>query len=150
MVSTPSFGYIVRPLCPSNWSWLKPFTDMEFEWHKIRLVMAEMVHFIRQLETYCRLEVIECSWKILVDFLNKKEGDLDALIDAHRTYLERVTKKILLWNPRPGKEVRVLTSRSWHWPKYPQELLLRQLGEIFTIILQYREATVRVLLHQIS
>ena len=87
---------------------------MEFEWHKIRLVMAEMVRFIRQLETYCRLEVIECSWKVLVDFLNKKEGDLDALIDAHRTYLERVTKKILLWSPRPGKEVRVLASRSWH------------------------------------
>ena len=87
---------------------------MEFEWHKIRLVMAEMVHFIRQLETYCRLEVIECSWKVLVDFLNKIEGDLDALIDAHRTYLERVTKKILLWSPRPGKEVRVLASRSWH------------------------------------
>ena len=68
--------------------------------------MAEMIHFIRQLEAYCRLEVIECSWNALMDFLNKKEGDLDALIDSHRTYLDRMTKKILLWNSKPGKEVR--------------------------------------------
>jgi len=80
--------------------------ELQFEWHKIRLVMVEMIHFIRQLEAYCRLEVIECSWKVLTDFLNKKEGDLDALIDAHRSYLERMTKKILLWHSKPGKEVR--------------------------------------------
>lgn len=79
--------------------------ELEFEWHKIRLVMAEMIHFIRQLEAYCRLEVIECSWNALIDFLNKKEGDLDALIDSHRTYLDRMIKKILLWNSKPGKEV---------------------------------------------
>ena len=79
--------------------------ELEFEWHKIRLVMAEMIHFIRQLEAYCRLEVIECSWNTLIDFLNKKEGDLDALIDSHCTYLDRMTKKILLWNSKPGKEV---------------------------------------------
>ena len=67
--------------------------------------MAEMIHFIRQLEAYCRLEVIECSWNALIDFLNKKQGDLDALIDSHRTYLDRITKKVLLWNCKPGKEV---------------------------------------------
>jgi len=66
--------------------------------------MAEMIHFIRQLEAYCRLEVIECSWKALIDFLNKKEGDLDALINCHRTYLDLITKKILLWNSKLGKE----------------------------------------------
>lgn len=99
--------------------------ELEFEWHKVRLVMAEMIHFIRQLEAYCRLEVIECSWKVLIDFLNKKEGDLDALIDCHRTYLDRIAKKILLWNSKPGKE----------------EVLLRQLLDIFAFILQFREAT---------
>jgi len=88
-------------------------------------VMAEMIHFIRQLEAYCRLEVIECSWNALMDFLNKKEGDLDALIDSHGTYLDRMTKKILLWNSKPGKE----------------ETLLRQLMEIFVTILQFREAS---------
>jgi len=84
-------------------SWI---LELEFEWHKVRLVMAEMIHFIRQLEAYCRLEVIECSWKVLIDFMNKKEGDLDALIDCHRSYLDRIAKKILLWNSKLGKEAR--------------------------------------------
>ncbi|TFK43488.1 gamma-tubulin complex DGRIP91/SPC98 component [Crucibulum laeve] len=99
--------------------------ELEPEWHKIRLIMAEMVHFIKQMQAYCRLEVIECSWKILIEFLNKKEGDLDAMIEAHRSYLDRVVKKILLWNPKHGKE----------------EHLLNQVKETFATILQFREAT---------
>jgi hypothetical protein len=67
--------------------------------------MAEMIHFIRQMQAYCQLEVIECSWKTLIDFLDKKEGDLDALIDAHRSYLDRMVKKVLLLSPKAGKEV---------------------------------------------
>ena len=67
--------------------------------------MAEMLHFVRQLQAYSHLEGIECSWKTLVDFLDKKEGDLDALIDAHRSYLDRISKKILLLSPKAGKEV---------------------------------------------
>jgi gamma-tubulin complex component 3 len=63
-----------------------------------------MIHFIRQLEAFCRLEVIECSWKVLIDFLNKREGDLDSLIEAHRSYLDRVLNKIFLWY-KTGKEV---------------------------------------------
>jgi hypothetical protein len=48
---------------------LGPFDlELGFEWHKIHLVMAEMIHFIRQLEAYCRLEVIECLWNVLIDF----------------------------------------------------------------------------------
>jgi gamma-tubulin complex component 3 len=79
--------------------------DLEPEWHRIRLVMAEMIHFVRETQAYCHLEVIECSWKVLIDFLNKKEGDLDALISAHRSYLDRMVKKILLLSPKAGKEV---------------------------------------------
>jgi gamma-tubulin complex component 3 len=108
-----------------------PSIELNHEWHKARLVLAEMIHFIRQLEAYCRLEVIECSWKVLTEFLHKKEGDLDALIEAHRNYLDRMTRKILLWSPKHGKE----------------ELLLRQLMEIFTCVLQFREALVSILVH---
>lgn len=68
--------------------------------------MAEMIHFMRQMQAYCHLEVIECSWKVLLDFLNKKEGDLDAMIEAHRSYLDRVVKKVLLLSPKSGKQVR--------------------------------------------
>lgn len=106
--------------------WLTKAIDLNFEWHKTRLVLAEMIHFIRQLEAYSRLEVIECSWKVLTEFLHKKDGDLDALIDAHRNYLDRMTRKILLLSSKPGKE----------------EVLQRQLMEIFTLILQFREAMV--------
>ena len=54
---------------------------------------------------FCQLEVVECSWKALVDFINKKEGDLDALIGTHRAYLDRMVKKILLIGSKAGREV---------------------------------------------
>ena len=89
--------------------------------------MGEMIHFIRQMEAYCQLEVIECSWKILLDFVQKKDGDLDALIETHRAYLDRMVKKVLLLSPKHGRE----------------ENLLNQVRELFSIILQFREATVK-------
>ena len=95
--------------------------------------MAEMIHFIRQMEAYCQLEVIECSWKILLEFVNKREGDLDALIEAHRAYLDRMVKKVLLLSSKAGRE----------------ENLLNQVRDLFTTILQFREATVRSSLHRI-
>ena len=67
--------------------------------------MAEMIHFIRQLQTYCHLAVIECQWKKLTEFIQKKEGGLDALISAHRNYVNAVDKKVLLYYPKSGKEV---------------------------------------------
>lgn len=67
-----------------------------------------MLHFVRQMQAYSQLEVIECSWKDLCEFLQKKEGDLDAMIDAHRSYLDRMVKKMLLVSPKAGKEVRSL------------------------------------------
>lgn len=101
-------------------------SEYSYQWHQIRIVMAEMIHFIRQMEAYCQLEVIECSWKILLDFVQKKEGDLDALIEAHRAYLDRMVKKVLLLSPKAGRE----------------ENLLNQVRELFATILQFREATV--------
>ncbi|XP_006460300.1 hypothetical protein AGABI2DRAFT_203257 [Agaricus bisporus var. bisporus H97] len=101
--------------------------DLNQDWHRLRLATAEMVHFVRQMHAYCRLEVIECSWKNLMDFLNKKEGDLDALIEAHRVYLDRMIKKIFLLVPKAGKE----------------ENIINQVREVFGIILQFRLATDR-------
>jgi gamma-tubulin complex component 3 len=54
---------------------------------------------------FYQLEVVECSWKALVDFISKKEGDLDALVGAHRAYLARMVKKILIIGPKAGREV---------------------------------------------
>ncbi|KAH8105028.1 gamma-tubulin complex, DGRIP91/SPC98 component [Phellopilus nigrolimitatus] len=98
--------------------------ELDIEWHQIRLALAEMVHFLRQVQAYCHLEVIECQWKKLMEFIHKKEGGLDALIAAHRSYVDAIDKKILLWYPKSGKE----------------ENLLRQIRELFEIILQFRIA----------
>ena len=68
-----------------------------------------MIHFIRQLQAFCHLDVIECSWQAFEQFIAKKEGDLDGLVEAHRAYLDRLILKALLLSPhRQGKEVRSL------------------------------------------
>ncbi|KAF5344118.1 hypothetical protein D9758_008907 [Tetrapyrgos nigripes] len=98
--------------------------ELDPSWHQIRVVMAEMIHLIRQMQAYCQLEVIECSWKTLVEFLNKREGDLDAMIEAHRSYLGRLVKKILLLTSKSGREEQVLNI----------------VKDIFTLILQFKDA----------
>ncbi len=40
-----------------------------------------------------------------MDFVNEKEGDLDALISTHRIYLDRMVKKLLLIGSKAGREV---------------------------------------------
>ncbi len=79
--------------------------DLHNDWHHSRIVQSEMVHFLRQMQAFCHLEVIECSWQSLLDFTEKREGDLDALIQAHRTYLDRVVRKVLLLSSKRDKEV---------------------------------------------
>ncbi|KAF9075764.1 gamma-tubulin complex DGRIP91/SPC98 component [Rhodocollybia butyracea] len=98
--------------------------DLEPSWHKIRIAMAEMIHVIKQLQAYCQLEVIECSWKALVEFLNKREGDLDAMIDAHRTYLDRLVKKIMLLSSKAGRE----------------ENVMNQVKDLFATVLHFQDA----------
>ena len=67
--------------------------------------MAEMIHFVRQTQAYCQVEVIGCSWEVLDQFIQQKKGDLDSLIDAHRSYLDRIVKKVLLLSHKAGREV---------------------------------------------
>ncbi|CAK9781244.1 unnamed protein product [Cutaneotrichosporon oleaginosum] len=84
------------------------FSSRQFEslpsvdgiWHMSRRLQAEMVHFLRNMQAFCQLEVIECSWAALRKTTDRRDGDLDALIFAHRTYLDRVVRKILLLGPR--------------------------------------------------
>ncbi|KAK7470598.1 Microtubule-nucleating Tub4p (gamma-tubulin) complex component [Stygiomarasmius scandens] len=98
--------------------------ELDPSWHQIRVVMAEMIHLIRQMQAYCQLEVIECSWTTLVEFLNKREGDLDAMIEAHKSYLGRLVKKIMLLTSKSGREEQVLNI----------------VKDIFALILQFRDA----------
>ncbi|OXG74279.1 gamma-tubulin complex component 3 [Cryptococcus neoformans Gb118] len=94
------------------------------DWHHCRIVQAEMVHFLRQLQAFCQLEVIECSWADLIEFTSKREGDLDALIAAHRKYLNRVVRKVLLLSAKRDKE----------------EILLDLVRDALELILRFKDA----------
>ncbi|KAF3007644.1 Microtubule-nucleating Tub4p (gamma-tubulin) complex component [Curvularia kusanoi] len=66
------------------------------DWKKARCAMAEMVHFVNQLQHYILFEVIESSWIDLQKALKKPESTLDDMIDAHAKYLNNITRKGLL------------------------------------------------------
>lgn len=80
------------------------------DWHQARIVHAEMLHFVRQLQAFYQLEVIECSWQAFEELIAKNEDGLDGLVKAHREYLGRLMTRILLVSTSRsgGTEVRPL------------------------------------------
>ena len=66
------------------------------DWKQARCAMAEMVHFVNQLQHYILFEVIESSWIDLQKALTKPESTLDDMIEAHAKYLNNITRKGLL------------------------------------------------------
>lgn len=74
----------------------RPHAEVQADFHHARLALSEMMHFTRQLQHFCHLEVIDCSWTILERFALKKEGDLDGLIAAHQQYVKQLATKALL------------------------------------------------------
>lgn len=81
------------------------FLDLESNWHRIRLIIGEMIHIIRQMQMHIQIEVVEVRWQNLLAFINKGQGDLDSLIAAHKLYLEELVNKTLMITSKPGKEV---------------------------------------------
>lgn len=69
---------------------------MGADWKKVRCGIAEMVHFVSQLQYYILFEVIESSWNELEEALHKPESTLDDMIHAHAKYLNSITRKGLL------------------------------------------------------
>lgn len=67
--------------------------------------MTEMIHITRQMQMYTQIEVVAVRWNNLISFINKGEGDLDSLIQAHRTYLDELVNKTLMISAKQGKEV---------------------------------------------
>ncbi|KAI1270458.1 Spc97/Spc98 family protein [Xylariaceae sp. FL1019] len=65
-------------------------------WRTTRGVLAEMVHFVGQLQYYILFEVIESSWTELQARLKRTDATLDDIIDAHKNYLNSITHKGLL------------------------------------------------------
>lgn len=70
--------------------------------HQALLLLSEMIHFVRQMQGFCQLEVIDYSWQDLKTFFAKRQGDLDELIQSHRAYLNALIGKVLLRGGRRG------------------------------------------------
>ncbi|MCJ1437702.1 Microtubule-nucleating Tub4p (gamma-tubulin) complex component [Xylographa pallens] len=70
------------------------------DWKVARCCIAEMIHFVNQLQYYILFEVIEASWDQLQAAIAKPNCTLDDLIDAHTKYLKAITHKGLLGSAR--------------------------------------------------
>lgn len=90
--------------------------------------MAEMIHFVKQLQYFCHLEVIECSWVVLSSFIEKGEGDLDALIDAHTSYINQLASKALL---------RAVSRRG---DIQEEETIMNNVKDAFKIALRFKDS----------
>lgn len=74
-------------------------------WHQSNIIQAQMVHFMSELQAFCHLEGIAVPWSEFVKFSEQRDGDLDELIAAHRSYLRAVNSKVLL-RSKNREEVR--------------------------------------------
>ncbi|KZZ96435.1 Gamma tubulin complex protein 3 [Ascosphaera apis ARSEF 7405] len=98
------------------------------DWKRARCMIAEMNHFIAQLQYYILFEVIESSWDQLQVAIKKPGCTLDDLIEAHAKYLNAITHKGLL-----GGSARTKSSNQ-------EEPFLSQLHHILKIMLVYKDA----------
>ncbi|KAJ5887974.1 hypothetical protein N7495_008015 [Penicillium taxi] len=101
------------------------------DWKLARCVIAEMIHFVCQLQFYILFEVIESSWDQLQQAISKPGCTLDDLIEAHKIYLESITHKGLLGS---------VSSSRYGASKPPEESFLSQLHHILKIMLAYKDA----------
>lgn len=99
------------------------------DWKRARCAIAEMIHFVNQLQYYILFEVIEASWDQLQAAISKPGCTLDDLIEAHTKYLNSITHKGLLGS----------TSSLKKDPSGKEEGFLTQLHQILKIMLAYKD-----------
>ncbi|PGH18917.1 hypothetical protein AJ80_04337 [Polytolypa hystricis UAMH7299] len=108
------------------------------DWKRVRCVIAEMIHFISQLQYYILFEVIESSWDQLQVAMSKPGCTLDDIIDAHTNYLNAITHKGLLGSSSSRSHHSSSTSSSSINSK--EESFLSQLHHILKIMLAFKDA----------
>lgn len=101
-------------------------------WKSTRGVLAEMIHFIGQLQHYILFEVIESSWDELQKGITKEGCTLDDLIKAHSKFLNSITRKGLL-----GAKLKAYHDAS---RGEDQTGYLVQLKDILDNMLSYRDS----------
>ena len=98
------------------------------DWKVARCCIAEMIHFINQLQYYILFEVIEASWDEFQAAAAQPDCTLDDLIEAHTKYLQSITHKGLLGSAKPS----ITGTR--------EDSFTSQLHYILKVILAYRDA----------
>ena len=98
------------------------------DWKRAHCVVAEMIHFVNQLQYYILFEVIESSWDALEAALARPDSTLDDLIEAHTKYINSITHKGLL-----GQQRHAMTGQRG-------DSFLAQLHYILKGMLAYKEA----------
>ncbi|KKK21853.1 hypothetical protein ARAM_002885 [Aspergillus rambellii] len=104
------------------------------DWKRARCAIAEMIHFVCQLQYYILFEVIESSWDQLEASISKPGCTLDDLIEAHTKYLNSITHKGLLGSSTSSK------GSSSSSTSKPEEGFLSQLHQILKTMLAYKDA----------
>ncbi|KJZ78725.1 hypothetical protein HIM_02116 [Hirsutella minnesotensis 3608] len=99
-------------------------------WKSTRGTLAEMIHFVGQLQYYILFEVIESSWGELQKRIQKEDCTLDDLIKAHERYLNDITHKGLLGAKRRHHGAGEDDRASY----------LAQLSDILRFMLNYRDS----------
>ena len=98
------------------------------DWKSARCVIAEMIHFINQLQYYILFEVIEASWDTLQASVHRADATLDDLISAHTKYLRAITHKGLLGSVRTNSQ------------GHREDVFTTQLHELLKLMLAYKDA----------
>ncbi|KAK8024255.1 Spc98 family-domain-containing protein [Apiospora rasikravindrae] len=106
-------------------------TAVQQTWKTTQGVLAEMVHFVGQLQYYILFEVIEASWTELQAKLRQEDITLDDMIEAHTKYLNSITHKGLLG----ARRRRFAGGESAE----DENSYMIQLGELLRTMLSYRE-----------
>ncbi|KAJ6071836.1 hypothetical protein N7499_009850 [Penicillium canescens] len=106
------------------------------DWKRARCVIAEMIHFVNQLQYYILFEVIESSWDQLLTAIRKPGCTLDDLIEAHTKYLNSITHKGLLGSASSSRYGNSTSTSA----KQPEESFLSQLHQILKFMLAYKDA----------
>lgn len=110
------------------------------DWKRARCAIAEMIHFVNQLQYYILFEVIEASWDQLQAAIAKPGCTLDDLIDAHTKYLNSITHKGLLGSASSSFIKHSSSSSTGAGGSGKDEGFLTQLHTILKIMLAYKDA----------
>ncbi|KAJ2976665.1 hypothetical protein NUW58_g8031 [Xylaria curta] len=108
-------------------------------WKSTRGFLAEMVHFVGQLQYYILFEVIESSWTELQARLKREDATLDDIIKAHKNYLNSITHKGLLGARRRRFVASSSNNSSTAANEEDDNSYMIQLGELLRTMLSYRE-----------